>query len=55
MRTEFWQAKFDGNVTRDARQQEELAAQGWNAVVICECETRDQDSLREILRERIIE
>lgn len=53
-RIEFWKAKFDGNVTRDARQQEELAAQGWNALVIWGCETRDQDSLLEIIRERVI-
>ncbi len=50
----FWQAKFDGNVARDARKQEELAARGWTVVTIWECETRDQDRLRGIIRERVM-
>lgn len=54
-RIEFWQAKFEGNVARDARQQEELAAQGWTVVTIWECETRDQNRLREIIRERVMQ
>lgn len=54
-RTEFWEAKFAGNVERDARKIAELATAGWRPVIIWECETRDQDKLREILRERVMQ
>lgn len=54
-RVEFWRAKFETNVARDARKLGELAAVGWTPVVIWECETRDQDGLREIIRERIMQ
>ena len=36
--TEFWQAKFDRNVDRDARVREELTALGWRVFVVWECE-----------------
>jgi len=44
-RQEFWRAKLEGNVTRDARQRGELEARGWNVVTIWECETRDAIAL----------
>jgi len=54
-RTEFWEAKFAGNVERDARKIAELSRAGWRPVIIWECETRGQDRLREIIRERIMQ
>ena len=54
-RVDFWQAKFAGNVERDARKLAELAATGWRSVVIWECETRDPVRLRQIIRERIMQ
>lgn len=54
-RVEFWQAKFDGNVERDARKQRQLAAVGWKPVVIWECEARDPDQLYEIIKWRIMQ
>lgn len=54
-RIEFWRGKFVGNVERDARKQADLAAAGWRVVVVWECETRDQDGLREIIRQRVME
>lgn len=36
--TEFWQAKFDRNVVRDAKSRESLEAQGWKVLVVWECE-----------------
>lgn len=54
-RVEFWQTKFNGNVARDVRKQAELDARGWTVVVIWECETRDQDALREIIRQRVMQ
>ena len=44
-RAQFWQAKFDANVERDARKEAELRKLGWDVLVIWECETRDLLSL----------
>lgn len=35
---EFWQAKFNRNVANDKKHYAELEAQGWNVIVIWECE-----------------
>ncbi|TQN55376.1 DNA mismatch endonuclease Vsr [Agrobacterium tumefaciens] len=52
---EFWQAKFKGNVARDARVLDELEGLGWRVAMIWECETRDLNSicvkLKEILEQ----
>ncbi len=45
-RTEYWQAKFEANVTRDAQVEKKLEAMGWRVEVVWECETRDQEALR---------
>ena len=37
---EFWRKKIDGNVKRDLRQQNELQLQGWNVIVIWECDIK---------------
>lgn len=39
-RREFWQAKFDGNVSRDARNQAALEAAGWTVLTVWECELK---------------
>ncbi len=36
-RTEFWKEKISGNITRDARQVEELRHLGWRVGIIREC------------------
>lgn len=36
--TSFWLAKFDRNVSRDRRAQEELLEMGWKVYVVWECE-----------------
>lgn len=46
-RRAFWQEKFDRNRARDARQLEKAEAEGWEALVIWECETRDARLLLE--------
>ena len=38
-RVEFWKAKFDENVSRDARNIAALRAAGWRVITIWECET----------------
>lgn len=53
-RADFWQAKFEGNVARDARKEDELRLAGWMPVTIWECETRDPDQLRDIIQDRIM-
>lgn len=42
---EFWQAKFDRNVQRDAEAISTLREAGFNVLVIWECETRQPDEL----------
>ena len=36
----YWEAKFAGNVARDARQHSELVAAGWRVLVVWECELK---------------
>lgn len=47
---EFWQAKFDRNVARDAQAMAALQAAGWKADVIWECETRRPETIPDRLR-----
>ena len=51
--TEFWQAKFDRNVARDARVAEELAEMGYRVVTVWECETRKPDALLAQLQQQL--
>ena len=46
--SEFWEKKFTANVERDARNYAALKDQGWNVLIIWECE------VKEILRSRVI-
>ncbi|RYG32045.1 very short patch repair endonuclease [bacterium] len=36
----YWQAKFEGNRARDARDQAKLIEMGWRVLVIWECELK---------------
>lgn len=49
-RTEWWQAKFDRNVTRDRAHRQELLARGWRVITVWECETKDLTALVARLR-----
>jgi len=44
-RTSYWEDKFRKNVVRDRRNLLDLAALGWDAMVVWECETRDLERL----------
>lgn len=46
----YWEAKFAGNVERDARQQAALEEAGWRVLVVWECETKDIASVVEGIR-----
>lgn len=49
-RTDYWQAKFDRNVARDAKARSELTALGWKVVVVWECDVKDREAVRTRLR-----
>lgn len=40
-RIDFWEAKFEGNVTRDERNQAALRDLGWTVIIIWECQLAD--------------
>ena len=44
-RADFWREKFARNVERDAEALKTLKDDGWEALVVWECETKDQDDL----------
>ena len=48
-RLDYWAPKLARNVERDAETLDALRAAGWEPMVIWECETRDQDALRDRL------
>ena len=49
----FWKEKFAGNVERDGRSEDALRELGWRVLVIWECETRDERSIRKQLFKHI--
>lgn len=52
-RIAFWTEKFACNVARDRRNEEALRNLGWRILVIWECETRDEEKVRQRLAEFI--
>ncbi|GAA4035704.1 DNA mismatch endonuclease Vsr [Sphingomonas rosea] len=48
-RQEFWEAKFARNVERDRHVDAQLSARGWRVCKLWECETKDEQTLRERL------
>ena len=49
----FWREKFAGNVERDGRSENALRELGWRVLVIWECETRDERTIRKQLFKHI--
>lgn len=47
-RADFWQAKFEGNVERDRRNETRLREMGWHVIVVWECESSQADLLAEL-------
>ena len=41
-RKEFWKKKISGNMERDQRNIRELERQGWNVIVVWECEIKNK-------------
>lgn len=48
---DYWRQKIARNVARDAAHREKLAAQGWKALTIWECELKDAAALEARLRQ----
>lgn len=48
-RRDFWAAKFEANVARDARNIASLKDLGWRVAVVWECETTDAQRLRSLI------
>lgn len=42
---EFWTAKLSQNAARDRKHEEELHAQGWEVMVIWQCELKDPEAV----------
>ncbi|HZO91042.1 MAG TPA: very short patch repair endonuclease [Chthonomonadaceae bacterium] len=47
---EYWQAKLNRNIARDEKTLHALRERGWDALVVWECQLRDQAKLLEELR-----
>ena len=52
-RVAFWTNKFAGNIARDQRNEEALRNLGWQVLVIWECETWNEESIRQRLAARV--
>ena len=48
-RLDYWGPKLARNVKRDAEKTKALHEAGWQQMIVWECETRDEDALRERL------
>ncbi len=48
---EFWREKLEGNKLRDAKNVKKLKALGWKVLVIWECQLKDEDLLRNNIKE----
>ena len=54
-RTDFWSAKFNATVERDARQTELLEAMGWRVLVVWECSVADLPAVETSLAAAVAE
>ena len=52
-RLDFWQQKFDENVARDQRNQDQLKEAGWNVIIIWECELKNPDWVLKKITEKL--
>lgn len=48
-RVEYWRAKRENNLERDARVKRELSEKGWNYMVVWQCQLKDLEKLTERL------
>lgn len=48
-RKEFWKEKIEGNIKRDNKNTAELEKQGWNVIIIWQCELKNRKIRSETL------
>jgi DNA mismatch endonuclease, patch repair protein len=48
-RTEYWQPKLGRNIQRDIEARQKLKSEGWEVLVVWDCETKNTASLKEKL------
>lgn len=48
--TGYWHEKLERNVARDRAAVEQLSVQGWQTLIVWECETKDEAALGDRLR-----
>jgi DNA mismatch endonuclease (patch repair protein) len=53
--TEFWDRKLSGNVERDKRNRAALEKDGWQVLVVWECQTKDEEKLKRKLRKFLVD
>jgi DNA mismatch endonuclease (patch repair protein) len=53
--TAFWNRKLSGNIQRDRRNRQALLDAGWNVLVVWECETKDEETLKRRLEDFLSE
>jgi len=51
----FWKSKLIYNMNRDINNQKKLKKMGWNVLVVWECQTKDQESLKSRISEFLID
>jgi DNA mismatch endonuclease, patch repair protein len=51
---DFWRTKRQSNVARDRRNLLSLKRQGWDVMIVWECETKDQPTLEKRLKRFLI-
>jgi len=54
-RTDWWDAKFAGNVVRDTRVESELQSLGWHVITIWECALKSRKSFEQMIPKLIRE
>lgn len=47
----FWVSKLEGNYKRDLSKQHELSQQGWKVLVIWECQLKNDQLIKSIIKE----
>ena len=51
---EFWESKFRTNMERDQRNYAALEGLGWKVVVVWQCEVKNLEEAKKVLKERVI-
>lgn len=47
---DYWRPKLERNQTRDAESKAALEANGWRVLVLWECQTKDETTMRQLIK-----